>query len=157
MRNLLGRRFLDRVTAPPAEFIAWARLTGIPIPVELEAALSARGKFAELHEPAECFSSYAESKDRGSQLTKELAAANAAQGEDPSKGSEISTRERDSLLKLVIGMAVEGYRYDPAQKRSSAVPDIVADLERAGVPLDADTVRKWLRQATELLPPQEAE
>jgi hypothetical protein len=26
--------------------------------------------------------------------------------------------------------------------------------ERAGVPLDVDTVRKWLRQAADLLPPK---
>ena len=28
------------------------------------------------------------------------------------------------------------------------------DLARAGVPLDVDTVRKWLREAAELLPPK---
>ena len=54
-------------------------------------------------------------------------------------------------------MAVGGFSYDPAQKRSAIIPEIVGDLERAGVALDADTVRKWLKQAAELLPPKQTE
>jgi hypothetical protein len=65
---------------------------------------------------------------------------------------EISTRERDSLLKMVIGMAVKGYGYNPLVKRSEQVTEIASDLEKVGVPLDADTVRKWLKAGAELLP-----
>jgi hypothetical protein len=54
-------------------------------------------------------------------------------------------------------MAVEGYRYDPKQKRSDKIPEIVSDLDKAGIALDADTVRKWLREAAELLPPRETD
>jgi hypothetical protein len=66
----------------------------------------------------------------------------------------IGARERDSLLKLVIGMAVSGYAYDPKAARSDRPTEIAGDLERAGVPLDVDTVRKWLREAADLLPPK---
>jgi len=69
----------------------------------------------------------------------------------PPKG--LGAKERASLLKLVAGMAVGGYGYKPGGKRSDVVPEIVADLERAGAALDADTVRKYLREACELLPP----
>jgi len=64
----------------------------------------------------------------------------------------LSTSERNSLLRLIIGMAVGGYRYDPLATRSSVAPEIVKDLESAGVPLDADTVRKYLKEAADLLP-----
>jgi hypothetical protein len=37
--------------------------------------------------------------------------------------------------------------------RSNAPKEIADDLARAGVPLDVDTVRKWLVAAAELLPP----
>jgi hypothetical protein len=66
----------------------------------------------------------------------------------------VGVRERDSLLKLIIGMAVAGYVYDPKVTRSDKPAEIADDLARAGVPLDVDTVRKWLREATELLPPK---
>lgn len=74
-----------------------------------------------------------------------------------SDAREISTRQKDSLLKLVVGMAVKGYGYDPRSKRSEQVAEIASDLAIAGVPLDADTVRKWLRAGAELLPPPQDE
>jgi hypothetical protein len=84
------------------------------------------------------------------QLQSEPEAAKTA-----AKGLE--ARERESLLRLVIGMAVEAYRYDPKQKRSDKISEIASDLEKAGVVLDVDTVRKWLREAGELLPPRETD
>jgi hypothetical protein len=51
-------------------------------------------------------------------------------------------------------MAVVGYVYDPKMSRSTATKEIADDLHTAGVPLDVDTVRKWLVAAAELLPPK---
>jgi hypothetical protein len=51
-------------------------------------------------------------------------------------------------------MAVGGYGYDSTARRSEQTAAIADDLLRAGVPLEADTVRKWLREASELLPPK---
>jgi hypothetical protein len=65
---------------------------------------------------------------------------------------ELGTRERDTLLRMIIGLAVKGYGYDPKAARSTIVPDIVSDLELAGVPVGDDTVRKYLREAAEYLP-----
>ena len=69
----------------------------------------------------------------------------------------LTTRERDSLLKLVIGMAVGGYSYDATAFRSEHPAEIANDLAIAGVPLDVDTVRKWLKEAADLLPRRQAE
>lgn len=69
----------------------------------------------------------------------------------PSNGA-LSTKERESLLKLVIGMAVEQYQYDPRSARNEATAHIASDLEINGVPLDRDTILKWLREASQLLP-----
>jgi hypothetical protein len=66
-------------------------------------------------------------------------------------------KERESVLRLIIGMAIGGYGYDPKASRSKEVSIIASDLTRAGVPLTDDTVRKWLREAAELLPPAEPE
>lgn len=64
----------------------------------------------------------------------------------------LSTRERETLLKLIIGMAVHGYSYDPSLSRNDKHAEIAEDLEKSGIPLDTDTVRKWLQQAAILLP-----
>jgi hypothetical protein len=84
-----------------------------------------------------------------------LEAEIALQSQQPAAEAEkgMGARERDSLLKLVIGMAVAAYAYDPKAARSDRPTEIAGDLERNGVPLDVDTVRKWLREAAELLPP----
>jgi hypothetical protein len=65
---------------------------------------------------------------------------------------ELSTRERETLLQLVIGMAVGGYGYDPDRGRNEATQQIVDDLAQRGISLDADTVRKWLKEGAKLLP-----
>jgi len=58
-------------------------------------------------------------------------------------------------LKLVIGMAVRGYKYQPGSSRSDATGDIANDLEHLGIALDADTIRKYLRDGAALLPPSD--
>jgi hypothetical protein len=87
-------------------------------------------------------------KERISVLERE-----AQQAAAPTAEKSLSTKERESLLKLVIGMAVAGYGYDPKAERSQQIPEIANDLALAGVTMDADTVRKWLRAAAQLLPP----
>jgi len=69
----------------------------------------------------------------------------------------LNARERDSLLSMIAGMAVVGYGYDPNAPRSKQPSEIASDLANAGVPLDVDTVRKWLSEAAGLLPPRETE
>ena len=59
------------------------------------------------------------------------------------------------MLKLLVGMAIQGYRYEPKAKRRDAVRDITTDLEKSGVALSDDTVRKYLIEAASLLPARE--
>lgn len=68
----------------------------------------------------------------------------------PPKG--LSTKERQTLLKLIIGMAVGGYGYDPKSMRSGNFAEIASDLNKLGLSLDEDTIRKWLRSAADVLP-----
>jgi reverse gyrase len=61
--------------------------------------------------------------------------------------SPLSKKERDSLLELVIGMAIGGYRYDPTASKNTATADIVKDLADLGISIDAGTVLKYLNMA----------
>jgi hypothetical protein len=67
---------------------------------------------------------------------------------DPVK--DVGPRERGSLLKLILGMAMKGYSYDPKATRSAETKEIADDLVLAGLPLDVDTVRKYLQEAKDL-------
>jgi hypothetical protein len=57
-------------------------------------------------------------------------------------------RERDTLLKLVIGMAIKGYSHDPAASKSTAPKEIADDLAALGMAITDDTVRKYLKLAS---------
>lgn len=64
-----------------------------------------------------------------------------------------NAKEIDSLLRLVITMAVKGYRYEPQANKSPIPTEIAADAAQVGLSIDADTVRKWLKRGAELLSP----
>ena len=68
------------------------------------------------------------------------------------KNDSLKTIERKSLLGLVIGMAVDKFRYDPKMSKNPAVPNIQSALARQGIEMDEDTVRKYLKEAAALLP-----
>ena len=64
----------------------------------------------------------------------------------------LHTKEKETLLKMIAGMAVDAYGYDPSAKRSPIPKEIADILTEHGISLDQDTVRKWLKEASELLP-----
>lgn len=82
----------------------------------------------------------------------QLAASDAT--EVPANEKILSTRERDTLLKLVVGMAIQGYTFDPKASRSNVPAEIASDLEKLGIGLSDDTVRKWLREASNSVLPK---
>ena len=63
--------------------------------------------------------------------------------------------ERDSLLKMILGMAVSKYNYNPSSTRNIATGDnkgsIAFDLSKHGLNLDSDTIRKFIKEAEEKL------
>lgn len=73
--------------------------------------------------------------------------ADPPQAAHPSEPTELKLKERGSLLRILYGMAIGGYGYDPTSKRSNVASDIAADCELAGCSVDADTVRKYLKEA----------
>lgn len=154
--------------ALPGFYIAWAKRNEISFPPDLEAAAVARGV-----QVADWKSNYddlktkydgavgliAELKQRilGGQATSARLIERVAELEaKPPPEQGLRGKERESVLKLVIGMAVEGYRHDPALSRSRAVSEITSDIEKLGLSLSDDTVRKWLKEAAELLPGSKA-
>jgi hypothetical protein len=59
--------------------------------------------------------------------------------------------ERASLLKLVITMAIDGYKYEPTSRKSPLASELTDAAQKLGLTLTDDTARKWLKQASELL------
>lgn len=71
------------------------------------------------------------------------------------KGKEmnnISTRERQTLYKMIIGMAKDAYGFDPDASRSPFPKDLEGILDGLGISVSDDTIRKKLKEASEFLP-----
>ncbi len=62
------------------------------------------------------------------------------------------------MLKLIIGMAINAYGYDPERTKNSATGEnkygISEKLKTHGINIDADTIRKYLTEAKKVLPPR---
>jgi hypothetical protein len=71
----------------------------------------------------------------------------------PCSEKPINTKEKESLLKITIGLAVVGYKFDPSAKRNPSVKEMHDDVTSLGLTICEDTIRKFLREGGDLLPP----
>lgn len=69
----------------------------------------------------------------------------------------INPKAMDSMLKLIIGMAIDGYGYRPGAKRNDAVTVIEDALKDIGLKTDDETIRKWLYVSAEKFVPVNSE
>jgi hypothetical protein len=86
--------------------------------------------------------------DRSKEVILEIAAPYAEEK------TEISETERNTMLKLIIGMAIDAYRYKPEELRNSLTGDkngLSARLRTLGINISDDTIRKYLTEAKNLL------
>ena len=82
-------------------------------------------------------------------ISKKKDAADAQELERP-----LGTSERNTLLKLVIGMAIQGYRYNPDDSKSGVPKEIESDLDKLAISVSDDTVRKYLYEAEKKVLPK---
>jgi len=70
----------------------------------------------------------------------------------PKRSSDkpLGTRERDTHLKIILGMAMGGYAYNPTASKSPTVREICDDFDRLGLNLDQETIRRKLKEAAAL-------
>jgi hypothetical protein len=123
----------------PSKFLAWVKRHDIPFPDKLE---------KEIHRihgtPIDWKAKYKKLQKEYDELAITVATTK--------KPKDLSTKERETLLKMIIGMAVSGYRYDPTAPKSSITTEIYDDLVSHGVGLDQDTIRSKLKDAAQFLP-----
>ena len=153
MRDIIKRSVLAKnLTDPikPEIFIAWADKNGITFPDRLKEIIKMRStesvdwraRYEDLTKSTGAV--IAEQETKISDLMQDLEKALA---EKPLK-----TRERDTICKIILGMAIKGYAYDPQAKKNTAVSEIAGDIQQLGLSVDQDTIRKWLQEAIALLP-----
>lgn len=143
------RQICNRHFVAPSDYVQWALNIGMPVPQDLLDAFDARGLQIKdwSEERAALQHEIAQLREQVSRLEQEAGARSA----DPSPKS-LSVRERESLLKLVIGMAMDGYGFDPKASRSPTARELSDHLLRLELQLSDDTIRAYLNEAKDLLP-----
>jgi hypothetical protein len=170
LRAKLTQQLFDLVL--PGFYVAWARRNDISFPSKLEAVVLAHGhrvadwktEYDELEKlanetidaanerlaaEAKKMSDLIQERETLKQKIDQLEAEHTSQ---PTSEKPLSTKERDTLLKLILGMAIEQYNYDPEAPRSEAFKNIHDDCAGLGLSLDTDTIRKWLKEAAQRRP-----
>ena len=132
----------------PAKYVLWARDSGISVPDELKQAVEARNEITDWRARYDDLlrqrDAIAAERDG---LKSELSQMKAKAGRDT-----LILKEPTIVKRLIIGMAVTKYSYDPKPLRSAVTQKISDDLTRLGISVDLDTIRKWLRDSAEELP-----
>lgn len=83
-------------------------------------------------------------------LKKSGSTAPPTENIDHSKRSESAiTKEMNTLLKILLGVAITSYKYDPKAPKNRAPAEIVNDLALAGISIDPGTVLSHLKAAAQ--------
>lgn len=154
----------------PIEFILWAYSTELAIPPQLlqlivnrhEAVIDWKSEMTKMKDLLEQMTQgfeYHRSQSAKKDLKIEklheeirgLRIAKQKESDDSDKIHEPNRKSFNSLLRLVGGMAVAVYSYAPSGGRSNVINQIQNDLDLKGVKMDADTIRKWVRQGANLV------
>lgn len=70
----------------------------------------------------------------------------------PAKKPE-STRKTENLIQALTCIAIDAYGYDPQSGKNSAPKDIADAMSVRGFSKDEKTIRSWLKEGADLLPP----
>lgn len=143
-RNFIASHLVRRMR--PSDWVRWLEDNRLPCPADLKVAV------AEFDKDAVDWRARAEAAEADNQKLEQRIVELERAIVDSVLNPTAATREQDTLLRLFIGMAVEQYGYDPKKTRNEAAKNISSDLALHGLSITDDTVRKYLKQASELLP-----
>jgi hypothetical protein len=167
-RATLVKQLYDPVL--PSFFLAWARRKELVIPPELfslvEKFCSPIADWQDAYQKQkEQFDLLLIDRDKLAEVAKRLIQERndlkekvaqletaKAESDNGNEKATLSDSERHSLLKLVLGMAIDSYKYKPGGSRNTATGEnkgsIAAALQKIqGLEMDADTIRKYIKEA----------
>lgn len=157
MRAVTMGQLHQQVT--PSFALAWARRMGVSVPGGLVSAVEGLGdQIADWKAMCDAKdAALAEMRAENARLAVALDEAQrgqvvrAATVKPAPVERPLAARERETLYKIMITMAVAGYGHVPG-KRSDVIKEILDDATKLGLQLGDDTVREKLKEAAELLP-----
>lgn len=130
----------------PGFFLAWASRNRLTVPEGLAKAIKGHGiQVADWKSIAD---------QRAKQIVALEAELESLRSQSPTRKRPRSaeTIEKQTRLKLIIGLVIASYGHDPQANRTTTASAIRRDLETIGMSMDEDTIRKILGEAAEFAP-----
>lgn len=137
LRAVQSKKFGDDIL--PIRFISWAKELGIELPNTL------------IEEVAKISGATINWQEQYSTLKAKYDAL-AVQSTNAQKPE--STRKSNNVLQALTAIAMDAYGYNPKAEKSNAPQDIADALTKLGAVGNPKTIRSWLREGAELLPPK---
>ncbi|MBG1231808.1 hypothetical protein [Aestuariivirga litoralis] len=142
-------------TSSPQNWLKWPDSKEFVVPDKLRELVAKQGMLSKHvsqsppSQPSPTIAEVAQLRAQNEDLTQKLAEA-LKQLEQAKK--DMPVKARVSLLKIVLGLAISELGYDPKAAKSPTAQEIVNLLNRAGIEIEADTVRKYLTEAADTVP-----
>lgn len=144
----------------PLDFVNWAKSKNISLPEKLLGVLQPKATLKEEHfleildktskNNQEMLEEITKLRDQLKNKTDEL--------EKIKSEKVLGITEKRSLLKMIYGMAIVGYGWNPESSRSEKTAEIMRDVnQNFNKPITDDTVRKWLKEAKQMAEVLESE
>lgn len=130
----------------PGFFLAWASRNRLTIPEGLAQAINGHGV-----QVADWKSIADQRGERIAALETELESLRSPPV-TRKRPKSAETIEKQTRLKLIIGLVIASYNHDPQANRTTTASAIRRDLETLGMSMDEDTIRKILGEAAEFAP-----
>lgn len=137
----------------PADFIAWAERSNVPLPASLKEIIASRAPAPSEPDWKKLYEELSEKSKTSIEDLQAQADALTASLEE-FQADKLEARERTTIHKILLGTLITGYGYDPNAKKSQAISDLARDIELLGLSVDQDTLRRWIKNALPLLPPE---
>jgi len=64
---------------------------------------------------------------------------------------KVNKKSFNTLLKLVAGMAIKGFAYNPQNKKNPSIKEIQSDLDELGVSMDDETISHWIKEGCKII------
>lgn len=144
--ELLQSHYPYQTQVLTTELVEWNKRMDIKLP---EAFVESVNKY---HNVPDIKMAYEELKIENKRQSEKL-----AKREETIDQLKIKEVTLNNLRKLVIAMAVRGYRYNPKASKNKSTKDISDDLSSVGLPLDEKTILRRLKESANLLPTEALE
>jgi len=162
-KQIFSKKTIEKISLLPKYYINWAKSKDITLPSEMykiiednknaeeEKLDNLNRKYRTLLVELQKTLQEAKTKEEQINLLKAQIKDKSDEFEKLKNEKILGITDKRSLLKMIYGMAIDGYGWKPEDKKSPTTKEITDAVNtNCDAQIDIDTVRKWLKASKSL-------